>query len=155
MKNSLWGVLLLTTFTAFGCAEEDKTPVADSTVGESENEASAANLCPAGGSAMARTELFFGLSRANGPAITEAEFSTFVDVKVTPRFPDGLTLLSGLGQFRLSDGTIVEEGSKLLVLLHGGSKPESNNVEAIRNDYKTQFQQESVLRTDTIQCVSF
>jgi hypothetical protein len=156
MKNSLWGVLLLTTFTAFGCAEEDKTPVADSTVGESENEASAAgNFCPAGGSAFARTELFFGLSRANGPNITEDEFAAFVDVKVTPRFPDGLTLLSGLGQFRLSDGTIVEEGSKQLILLHGGTKPESNNVEAIRNDYKTQFQQESVLRTDTIQCVSF
>ena len=47
-----------------------------------------------------RTELFFGLSRPNGSDVTEEEFQHFIDTKVTPRFPDGLTLLSGKGQFK-------------------------------------------------------
>jgi hypothetical protein len=47
-----------------------------------------------------RTELFFGLSRSNGPDVTEEEFQHFIDTEVTPRFPDGLTLLSGKGQFK-------------------------------------------------------
>jgi Protein of unknown function (DUF3574) len=106
-------------------------------------------------SEFARTELFFGLSRKNGPNITEEQFSAFVDTVVTPRFPDGLTLLSGQGQFRGSDCVIIKEGSKLLILLHGGTEEESNDVEDIRTEYKNQFQQESVLRTDSINCVGF
>jgi uncharacterized protein DUF3574 len=154
MKNSLLGVLLFTAVASFGCAEEDMGSRNDPAVGEAENEASQ-SVCPAGGSIFARTELFFGLSRSGGPDITEAEFAAFVDTKVTPRFPDGLTLLDGDGQFRLESGEIAREGSKVLILLHGGSKPESNNIEAIRTDYKAQFQQESVLRTDEVECVSF
>jgi hypothetical protein len=69
------------------------------------------------GDPFVRTELFFGLSRPGG-RISQRQFDRFVDDKITPRFPDGLTLLSGRGQFRLDDGDIVEEGSKVLVLLH-------------------------------------
>src|SRR5687768_10726777 len=65
------------------------------------------------GDELVRTELFFGLSRPGG-RITERQFDRFVDDEVTPRFPDGLTLVSGDGQFRLADGEIVEERSKLL-----------------------------------------
>jgi hypothetical protein len=48
------------------------------------------------GDEFVRTELFFGLSRPGG-RITERQFERFVDAEVTPRFPDGLTLLSGRG----------------------------------------------------------
>lgn len=104
---------------------------------------------------FARTELLFGLSRSGRPDITEQEFKTFVATKVTPRFPDGLTLLSGTGQFKDSSGTIVEEGSKLLILLYPFSLNSSKLVEEIRNDYKELFQQESVLRIDDLSCVAF
>jgi Protein of unknown function (DUF3574) len=111
--------------------------------------------CPAGGDLFARTELFFGLSRNAGPDITEAEFSAFLDSEVTPRFPDGLTVLDARGQFRGASGVPVKEGSKLLILLHGGSNSESASIEAIREQYILLFQQESVLRTDETDCVSF
>lgn len=104
---------------------------------------------------FARTELLFGLSRSGGPDITEQEFEEFIDTKVTPRFPDGLTVLSGNGQFKDSSGTIVEEGSKLLILLYPFSLASSKLVNAIRDDYKELFQQESVLRIDDLSCVSF
>ena len=97
----------------------------------------------------------FGLSRSGGPDITEQEFKNFIDSKVTPRFPDGLTVLSGNGQFKDSTGTIVEEGSKLLILLYPFSLKSSKLVDAIRDDYKEFFQQESVLRIDDLSCVSF
>jgi hypothetical protein len=104
---------------------------------------------------FARTELLFGLSRSGGPDITEEEFKHFIDTEVTPRFPDGLTVLSGDGQFKDASGTIVEEGSKLLILLYPFSKQSSTRVEEIRSEYKELFQQQSVLRIDDLSCVSF
>jgi len=106
------------------------------------------------GEPFVRTELFFGLSRPGG-RITERQFDRFVDAEVTPRFPDGLTLLSGEGQFRLADGEIVEERSKQLILLHGGEDIDSKEIEEIRSTYIAQFDQQSVLRTDETSCVSF
>jgi hypothetical protein len=103
---------------------------------------------------LVRTELFFGLSRPGG-VVTEEEFQTFLDTEVTSRFPDGLTLLSGKGQFKNSAGTIVQEGSKLLILIYPFSTQSNAAVEEIRTQYKASFQQESVLRTDERSCVSF
>jgi Protein of unknown function (DUF3574) len=106
------------------------------------------------GDQFVRTELFFGLSRPRG-RITESQFGRFVDEEVTPRFPDGLTVLSGLGQFRLESGEIIEEKSKVLVILHGGDDVASKELEEIRSEYIEQFDQQSVLRTDEASCVSF
>ena len=110
---------------------------------------------PAEAALFSRTELFFGLSRPGG-VVTEAEFQAFVDAYVTPRFPDGLTVLAGAGQFRDSGGTIVVEGSKLLVLLvPRRDRDADRKIEQIRSDYKRAFQQQSVLRSDDLSCVSF
>ncbi len=108
-----------------------------------------------GGEIFVRTELFFGLSRSGGLDVTEEEFQSFIDTEVTPRFPDGLTLLSGSGQFKDASGTIVQEGSKLLILLYPFNKISNRAVETIRKEYKSDFQQESVLRVDERSCVSF
>lgn len=113
--------------------------------------------CAAPGAELfARTELFFGLSKPGG-VVTEQEFKSFVDGYITPRFPDGLTLLSGVGQFRDSSGTIIVEGSKVLILLYParGSGDANAAIEQIRVDYKTKFEQQSVLRADDVSCVSF
>lgn len=99
--------------------------------------------------AFARTELFFGSSKPDGSAVTDAEFGEFLDQVITPRFPDGLTVLTGLGQFRNSAGVIVKERAFLLILLY--PKPvraSSVRIDEIRDLYKAQFQQESVLRVD-------
>jgi hypothetical protein len=106
---------------------------------------------------FARTELFFGLGKPDGSEVTEAEFQRFLNREVTPRFPDGLTLLAGRGQFKDSSGTIVKEPARLLILLYPTEKLNSSSqkIEQIRKVYKTVFQQESVLRTDESSCVSF
>ena len=62
---------------------------------------------------FARTELFFGTARPDG-VVTKEEFLVFIDQEVTPRFPDGLTILDGHGQFRGADGVLVKENSFVL-----------------------------------------
>jgi hypothetical protein len=107
------------------------------------------------GQTWARTELYFGLSRSGGPDITDDEFRDFLDREVTPRFPDGLTLLTGDGQFRGSSGFIVRERSKLLILFYPWNPGRNRAVERIRTLYKREFDQEAVLRVDSTSCVSF
>ena len=108
------------------------------------------------GEPFARTELFFGLSRPSGQPIRNREFNRFVDAEVTPRFSEGLTVLEADGQFKDSTGNIVEEESRVLVLLYPPGEPAlSKEIEEIREDYKEQFDQESVLRVDAASCVSF
>ena len=98
---------------------------------------------------FARTELFFGTAKPDG-VVTEEEFLAFLDAEVTPRFPDGLTLLRGDGQFRGEDGVIVKEQSFVLILLYPleGFRESNGKIDSIRQLYKAMFQQESVLRVD-------
>lgn len=102
------------------------------------------------GDAFVRTELFFGSERPGLPEVSSEEFEDFLDIAVTPCFPDGLTLLTGKGQFRESDGQIVQETSFVLVLLYPlEARKESHvKIEAIRTLYKQHFLQQSVLRVD-------
>jgi hypothetical protein len=102
------------------------------------------------GEQFARTELFFGSAKPDGSEVTTEEFQQFLDDEITPRFPDGLTLLIGLGQFRGSSGVIIQERSMLLILLYPAEtrRDSSVKIEEIREVYKKLFQQESVLRSD-------
>lgn len=103
-----------------------------------------------------RTELYFGSSKPDGTVVTEAEFMQFIDTTVTPRFPDGLTVLTGYGQFRNSAGQIIKERSMELILLYPLTMRDAHRrIEEIRAAYKQMFQQESVLRVDSLAAVSF
>lgn len=103
-----------------------------------------------------RTELYFGSSEPNGGVVTPAEFNDFVDKHITPAFPDGLTQLTGKGQWKDSSGTIEKETSYVVIILYPVTDRSANGeIEHIRTDYKKFFQQESVLRTDSLQRVSF
>ncbi|MBI3637615.1 MAG: DUF3574 domain-containing protein [Candidatus Rokubacteria bacterium] len=102
------------------------------------------------------TTLFFG---RNGPDTTEvvsdSEWQRFVDEVVTPRFPEGLTVLDGAGQWRSAAGAIGRERSKVLVRVHDGTPSADRDIRAIVEDYKRRFRQESVLRVDDPACVGF
>ena len=103
------------------------------------------------GDRFARTELYFGTAKPdNKPPVTEAEFQGFLDSMITPAFPDGLTLLKGLGQFRGANNVTIEEDSFLVILLYPADarRESSVKIEEIRQAYKAQFGQESVLRSD-------
>jgi hypothetical protein len=100
--------------------------------------------------AFARTELFFGTEKPEGPPVSDEDFRGFLDSQITPRFPDGLTVVKGDGQFRDSTGDIIKEASFILILLYPveSVKDSNRSIERIRRCYLHQFDQESVLRVD-------
>jgi hypothetical protein len=103
------------------------------------------------GEAYKRTELYFGGSRPDGTVITPAEFELFLDKEVTPAFPDGLTWLEAHGQWMGG-----KEDSYVLIILYPFNARDANReLEEIRTDYKEQFDQQSVLRADSVERVSF
>jgi hypothetical protein len=108
-----------------------------------------------GGELWVRTELYFGRSRPAAPDVTEEEFRAFLATVVTPRFPDGLTVLDASGQFRNAAGVVVREPSKVLILLYPWSNAKHRAIEQIRARYVRSFDQQAVLRTDDTSCVSF
>lgn len=117
------------------------------------------DLAPGVGSeAWIRSELYFGTTKPDGDELTDEEWQQFLDDEITPRFPAGLTVLNGYGQFLNSSGVIAQEGSIVLILFYPTDVIEesSENIEEIRDAYEVAFDQESVLRVDSAPvCVSF
>lgn len=90
--------------------------------------------------------LYFGRSMPDGAEVSEKDWSLFVDQVVTPRFPDGLTLLDAAGQWQEEDGDIIRESTFILEVVHPESKTDEDKLIAMIAEYKKRFQQESVLR---------
>ncbi|WP_413471664.1 DUF3574 domain-containing protein [Streptomyces sp. MB09-02B] len=115
-------------------------------------------IAPARGTPYIETRLLFGTERPDGgPAVTDAQFTAFVDREVTPGFPDGLTVQEGRGQWRDASGTIEKERSYELILLYPVSSAvvSDRRIEEIRGDYRVEFAQEAVARVDDRKRVDF
>ena len=110
--------------------------------------------CPAD-RIMSRVELIFGTAKANGDTVSDSDWNGFLESEVTPRFPDGLTVLKALGQWRNAAGKIEKETSRILVILHKPAENADQSIESLRTIFKARFQQESVMRIDATSCVSF
>lgn len=110
--------------------------------------------CPVGQEPTRMAQLFFGRSSGATPSVSEDSFRKFVDEEITPRFPDGLTVLDGGGQWRGDENQLIREASKvvLIVLPKKGDRAKLNQV---REAYKKRFAQESVLLVTQQSCVSF
>ena len=114
----------------------------------------AANPCgPLGVSSM-RTTLYFGLNRKGGN-ISGSQWKAFVRDEVTSRFPQGLTVWEAGGQWRGADGRIVQERSKVLLLVHDDNAAMRAAIASIIQRYKTLFAQESVLWETARVCAAF
>lgn len=111
--------------------------------------------CPPPASMMVRLELLFGMSRPDGRVVGEAEWIAFLEGEVIPRFPAGLTVLDGLGHWQSDDGRLIRERSKVLIIWHAPDDSTEARVEAIRAAYRQRFDQESVMRVQSLSCVSF
>ena len=110
--------------------------------------------CGVSGTALTRTTMYFGLTKPAG-AISERQWQGFLRDKVTPRFPDGLTVWEANGQWRASDGRINRERAKVLLLVHSDSAEVRTALMAIIAEYKRDFQQESVLWETAPVCAAF
>ncbi|MCX4822324.1 DUF3574 domain-containing protein [Streptomyces sp. NBC_01142] len=101
--------------------------------------------------AFIETRLFFGTERPDGgPDVSDRQFMRFIDRKVTPSFPSGLTVQEGRGQWRDSNGTIEKERSYELILLYPATEAHVRDpqIERIREAYAKAYAQDSVARLD-------
>ncbi|MEV8453563.1 DUF3574 domain-containing protein [Streptomyces sp. NPDC052095] len=139
------------------------TPVAYATLGTGGSTATKA-AAPAAAPALARgrayieTRLLFGTERPDGgPTVTDRQFMAFIDEEVTPRFPDGLTVQDGRGQWRDSHGVVERERSYELTLLYPVSEARvrDTQIERIRAAYEKAYAQDSVARVEERTTVDF
>ena len=77
--------------------------------------------------------------------MTDAEWRAFIAEHVTPRFPDGFTVLDAVGQYRDRQGRIQAEPTKILLIIHGTDARPRAAIQELREIYRRLFQQESVL----------
>lgn len=105
---------------------------------------------------ISKVELYFGLAIPSGGQVSNDAWQTFVDDVVTPRFPDGLTIDKVAGQWQdEATGATIQEESRVLMILYTPSAESEQAIEEIRATYKQKFQQDSVMRLDELNCVSF
>ena len=109
--------------------------------------------CGASSAPRLRTTLYFGLARPKG-SVTELEWQVFLRDEVTKRFPDGLTVWGAEGQWRTPAGSIDQEQSKVLLLVHPDTAAARQAVQAVIEAYRKTFEQESVLWESARVCVA-
>ena len=110
-------------------------------------------VCGAAAAAQLRTTLYFGMTRPTG-AVSELEWQMFLRDEVTRRFPAGLTVWEAQGQWQSSKGSIDQERSKVLLLVHADSGAARAAVQEVIEKYRKQFDQESVLWETARVCVA-
>ncbi|HEY0329824.1 MAG TPA: DUF3574 domain-containing protein [Rhodopseudomonas sp.] len=105
---------------------------------------------------MLRAELLFGRTLRDRALVSEAAFARFLAEEVTPRFPDGLTVIDSKGQWRNpASGVLLREPAKVLLILFADDPTKRAALTAIAEAYKHRFQQQSVLIALQSACVSF
>ncbi len=147
----------LVALTLTGCAATHPAPQAPFPPKAAEVVPAAAPpaLSCTTGKPMTQTTLYFGLSRHNAAPVSAKQWQSFVDQDVTPRFKDGLSVFDAKGQWLRSEGVVIKENSKALLLIHGTDPQEQRKIAAIRDIYKQRFQQDSVMQVDSPACVDF
>jgi hypothetical protein len=152
--NSRFAVFFLAVALALAaCASQ---PTASSPAVSATLEGDVAR--PAQAQGWARSELYFGTGAEGSVegAISEDRWRSFLDREVTPRFPDGLTVLDAYGQW-LSRGEAQPSRltSKVLVILHEDTPERASDIQAIRSAWKAETGHQSVLWSKQSAQVSF
>jgi hypothetical protein len=107
--------------------------------------------CSGAQKAWVVADLLFGRNR-----VSEARWSRFLATEVTPRFPDGFTVLDARGQWRAPGGSkISKERSKVVMIAMPPAADNEARLQAIIEAYKTRFKQQSVGLIVRPACVSF
>ena len=105
---------------------------------------------------MLRTELWFGRNIGGKLGVTEKLWRQFVARELTPRFPDGLTVVEAHGQWRDSkSGARVREPSKIVVLVTADDAATRERIAAAADAYKKRFKQDSVATVTRPVCAAF
>jgi hypothetical protein len=113
-------------------------------------------ICAPGANEATIATMYFGRNIGGELGVDDAEWQSFVDTEITPRFPDGLTITDAQGQWRDSETrAIVREPSKALTVFLSDEAAGRAALDQIADAYKAQFQQQAVALVVETSCVSF
>ncbi len=104
------------------------------------------------------TKLYFGLGPVEHPekGVSAADWRGFLDREVTPRFPDGLSVVDVYGQWKGKTQTTPERlRSKMLIIDYPDTAENRAKIEAIRSAWKLKTGDQSVMRVTEPADVSF
>ena len=104
------------------------------------------------------TRMYFGLGPADQPSrgIDEVAWRGFLDREVTPRFPDGLSVVAAYGQWQGPREVAPERlRSRILVIDYPDTAENRGRIEAIRLAWRRLTGDLSVLRVTQPADVSF
>ena len=113
-------------------------------------------ICRTGAQSTAVAELLFGRKIGDRIGVTEAAWGRFLDREVSPRFPDGLTVVDAAGQWR--DQTrkrVIREPSKVVTIVLKDAAGDQERIDQIVTAYKHRFRQQAVGVIIRPACVSF
>lgn len=147
-QRAMAGVLVLGLMA--GCATQATAPAGAVLQGDAAH--------PAATSGWVETRLYFGLGLVDKPesGVSELAWRAFLDQEVTPRFPDGLSVIDVYGQWQGKQQTSPERlRSKQLVIDYPDTAENRAKVEAIRAAWKQRTGDQSVLRVTQPADVSF
>ena len=109
-------------------------------------------VCPAGQAQLRTAQLFF---TAKAPAkLDETALRLFVDQEVTPRFPDGVTVVDGGGQWKGAENQMIREAAKVVMIVLPAKGDPTAEVEAVRMAYRARFKQEPLVVLPPPACVT-
>lgn len=97
------------------------------------------------------TTLYFGMALGEGGKVSDEEWSDFLTRVVTPRFPDGFTVIDAYGQWRDpadANAPIVREATKILVVVHPATAETEASIAEVKSIYRDLFAQKSVFHTE-------
>ena len=105
---------------------------------------------------MQQIELMFGRNMAGHHRVGEAAWARFLAREITPRFPDGLTVLDTAGQWRDPvGGCLAREPGKMVIIVTADDAPVGDRIAAIVAAYKQRFRQRSVGLVSHSVCAAF
>lgn len=114
-------------------------------------------VCPDGMDAFTEINVYFGQEKGNGDPVSHDEWQGFLADTVTPRFPDGLTVLDARGQWLdTTEGRLYREPTRVLNVLvpAEGADDGIAAVRDISDIYKAQFDQQAVFYTTLPACAA-
>lgn len=101
-------------------------------------------------------ELLFGRNIGNRLGVSEIAWTRFLAREMTPRFPDGFTVIDATGQWRdTSIGRVVREPSKRVEIVLPGGEDDEAKLDAVVAAYKKRFRQQAVGVVVRPACVAF
>ena len=95
---------------------------------------------------MVKTELYFGRTIGIGGFVTSGQWELFVTQHIAPRFPAGFSIIDVAGRWKcVQSGQVIKEQTKLVVLCHHKTDNDDRQLLSIITEYKSLFDQDSVM----------